>query len=117
MPDRAPRTIDEALTRIPAGFVPGALEGRDVVYQFLLSGREARNFFLEVEDGRLRVGQGVHPDPSLTIHLSAEDYLRVVANPDCDPSEPQRLFLAGRIRVHPLDRELVTRLPEAFHAV
>ncbi|MEZ4269181.1 MAG: NAD-dependent epimerase/dehydratase family protein [Myxococcota bacterium] len=52
--------------------------GVDAVFQWEVSGTGGGSWNATVKDGALTVAEGTHPKPSVTISISAEDYLLVL---------------------------------------
>lgn len=63
---------------LTARFDPGAAGDLDAVFQWVLTGEGARSHFAEVRGGAATVTEGLHPAPTLTIEMSAADYLLMI---------------------------------------
>jgi hypothetical protein len=63
---------------LPRRFDATAAGDLVAVYQWLLTGDEARSSFAEIAGGAIRVADGVHPEPTVTIEMSSADYLRMI---------------------------------------
>jgi putative sterol carrier protein len=59
-------------------FVPTASKGLNAVFQFELSGDGGGNYNITVNEGTMEVKEGVAPTPSVTIKMSADDYVKMV---------------------------------------
>ncbi len=79
--------------RLEPAFSPQAAQAADHVYQFRIGGEPA--FHLLVCAGALEVGEGAHPDPSVTFMFEDLETALGVVTGDVDP---MAAFMAGRIR-------------------
>jgi len=68
----------------------------DAVFQWNLTGAQKVEHFAEVKGGRIRICAGAHERPTLTIEMSAEDYLSMI-NGDLNGAFA---FSTGRGRLH-----------------
>ena len=67
----------------------------DAVFQWELTGEGARKCWAEVRGGEIQCGEGVHEKPTLTITMSADDYLLMI-NGDLNGA---KAFSTGRGRL------------------
>jgi len=72
------KTVKQAFDEMPGTFLPEAAEGVDEVYQFDISGEGGGKWYAQVKDRKCSVVEGVHEKPSLTITMSATDYIDMV---------------------------------------
>ncbi|MEE4302117.1 MAG: SCP2 sterol-binding domain-containing protein [Pseudomonadales bacterium] len=79
--------------RLEPAFSAHAAREADHVYQFRIGGEAA--FHLRVHAGALEVGEGQHPDPSVTFMFEDVDTALGVVTGTVDP---MAAFMAGRIR-------------------
>ena len=59
-------------------FVPSAAKGLNAVFQFELSGDGGGTYNIAVNDGTMEVKEGPAATPSVTIKMSADDYLKLI---------------------------------------
>ena len=67
----------------------------EAVFQWVLTGEEPRAHFAEVRAGEIQMATGTHAAPTVTIEMSAEDYLLMI-NGDLNGA---RAFSTGRGRL------------------
>jgi nitrite reductase/ring-hydroxylating ferredoxin subunit/putative sterol carrier protein len=59
-------------------FDRGAAGDLNAVFQWVLTGDQARSHFVEINAGSARASDGKHPEPTVTIEMTAEDYLLMI---------------------------------------
>ncbi len=106
----APKSVDEVIELMPQNFVPEAAKGLKAVYQFNVTGEGGKEFYADIDDGKLNVGVGKHTSPSVTITVEASDYLAMLSN----PALGQQLFMSGKLRMEPLDLNLAMKMGQLF---
>jgi long-chain acyl-CoA synthetase len=84
-------------------------QGVHARYQWLLSGLNGGEWWIDVNDGSFRMGKGRIPNPSVTFVTSARDWV-ALSNGKLSGTWA---FLTGRLRVHG-DRRLARKLDEIF---
>ncbi len=67
----------------------------EAVFQWTLTGQEARAQFAEVRAGKIQMANGIHAAPTVTIEMTAEDYLLMI-NGELNGA---RAFSTGRGRL------------------
>jgi len=87
--------VKEIMETMPSLIDPAAVVGETFAIQYELAGEGGGDWYLEVADGWVHVERGVHPSPSMTMTLSARDYVDLIAG-DLDG---QAAFLDGRLRI------------------
>jgi nitrite reductase/ring-hydroxylating ferredoxin subunit/putative sterol carrier protein len=98
---------------LPQRFNPQAAAELDAVFQWIFHGDPALDHFAEVKRGTIRAASGVHAAPTVTIEMSADDYLKMI-NGDLNGAlafstgrgklrGPVRLAMSMQ-RIFPLDR-------------
>lgn len=80
---------------LAARFDPGAAGDLDAVFQWVLTGAGARAHFAEIRGGSIQLVAGTHQAPTVTIEMSADDYLLMI-NGDLNGA---RAFASGRGRL------------------
>jgi phenylpropionate dioxygenase-like ring-hydroxylating dioxygenase large terminal subunit/putative sterol carrier protein len=63
---------------LEARFDRAAAGDLDAVFQWVLTGQDARAHFAAVKEGAIQVASGVHPAPTIAIEMSADDYLQMI---------------------------------------
>lgn len=74
-----PTSCKEIFELMPARFNKDAAKGLDAVFQFNLSGAGGGSWCAIVKDETCAVEEGVHPSPSATISMTAENFLEMIA--------------------------------------
>jgi putative sterol carrier protein len=105
-----PKSVDEVIALMPQTFVPEAAQGLKCVYQFNITGDGGKEFYADIDDGKLDVSEGKHDTPSVTITVEASDYLAMLTN----PALGQQLFMSGKLRMEPLDMNLAMKMGQLF---
>lgn len=107
-----PLTIADLVSKMPAAFLPEKAQGLNVVLQFNFSGAEPGNWNAEIKNGTLKVTQGIHPNPSLTVSADSADYLKIF-NKELDPMQA---FMQGKLKVQG-DMGLAMKMSQFFRAI
>jgi 3-ketosteroid 9alpha-hydroxylase-like protein/SCP-2 sterol transfer family protein len=71
-------SVDAYFDTLARRFDPAAAGELDAVFQWRLSGDRTREHFAEVRRGHIVTGLGVHAEPTVTIEMSADDYLSMI---------------------------------------
>ncbi len=97
-PKDAPRfaSVDAYFGTLAQRFDASAAGELDAVIQWSLSGEKKVEHFAEVKGGRVRTAAGAHERPTLTIEMSADDYLSMI-NGELNGAFA---FSTGRGRLH-----------------
>lgn len=74
---------------------PPEMKGITAVYQFLLEGEDAGNYFIKFENGAGVIGEGEDPSPSITINMAAADFKDMVAG----KLNSTMAFMSGKLKV------------------
>jgi putative sterol carrier protein len=70
--------VKEYIDTLPQRFVADAAKGMNAIFQFELSGPEAKTFHVTVDDGTMAVHEGAATTPSATIKMDSENYVKMV---------------------------------------
>jgi nitrite reductase/ring-hydroxylating ferredoxin subunit/putative sterol carrier protein len=97
-PKDAPRfaSVDAYFGTLAQRFDAAAAGELDAVIQWNLSGAQRIEHFAEVKGGRVHTAEGAHERPTLTIEMSADDYLSMI-NGELNGAFA---FSTGRGRLH-----------------
>ena len=71
-------SVQEYFDTLSDRFVAEAAKGFDAVFHWQLSGDDGGEFHAKVKDGALEVAQGPHDDPTVSLMVSAENYLKII---------------------------------------
>jgi len=88
-------SVAEYFATLEQRFVPSATRGLDVVFQWEIAGDDGGTYHAVVKDGTMRLEQGRHPQPTVTVAMPAGDYVRLV-NGELDGT---RAFTTGSGKV------------------
>lgn len=102
-------TAKELFEKMPASFDAAAARNIDAVVQFELTGEGGGHWHAVIRRGELSVVEGIHPQPQLTITVSAKDYVDVSTG----ALNEQLAFMTGRLRAKG-DTLLAMKLPQIF---
>lgn len=102
-------TIADLITKMPSAFLPEKAQGVNAIIQFNFSGAEPGQWNAEIKNGTLKVAQGTHPSPSLTVSADSADYLRIF-NRELDPMQA---FMQGKLKMQG-DLGLAMKLSQFF---
>lgn len=79
----APRTalkdmsVKERFSTLNDRFLPSKAKGVNVRFQFDISGSGGGQWYVEIKGGKLTVKTGTGPNPTATLHASAENYMKI----------------------------------------
>ncbi len=99
----------EVFTKMPNRFNKAAAKGLNAVYQFDLSGDGGGKWHAVIKDETCEVAEGAHASRSITIWMTAHDYLDMVNG----KLNGQMAFMTGKLRIAG-DMGLALRLQSLF---
>jgi len=70
-------TVRDIVAGMAVVFNPEAAGDLQAVVQFDVSGQDPGQYYLRIAEGKCAAFEGVHPEPTLTIHTPAEVWLRI----------------------------------------
>ena len=88
-------TLDEIFAMMPNAFDAEKAKDIDATVQFNLSGDDGAQYYVHVANGTVNVEKGTAESPTATIHMSAEDYKKMVAG----ELNPVNAFMMQKIKV------------------
>jgi putative sterol carrier protein len=101
--------VEEVFSRIPEFFNANAAQGLDAVFQFDITGNGGGIWNVAVKDGSCEVQEDGNSPPTVTLTMSAENWLAMV-NKELSPIQA---FMGGQLQVKG-DIMLAQRIPELF---
>lgn len=104
-----PTTCKQAFEVMPSRFKKDAAQGLNAVYQFDLSGEGGGKWQVLINNQTCEVKEGAHPSPSITISMTAQDYLDMVSG----KLNGQVAFMSGKLRIAG-DMGLAMRMASLF---
>jgi putative sterol carrier protein len=105
----APRTCKEAFDMMPSRFNKDAAKGLNAIYQFDLSGDGGGKWHVMINNDACQVKEGAHASPSITISMTAQDYLDMLTG----KLNGQVAFMSGKLRIAG-DMGLALRMQSLF---
>ncbi len=88
-------TLKDLMARMPGAFLPEKATGVDVVIQYHLTGDEASDWVIRIQDGQCRVEEGMAADPTLTLTADSQDYKDVVTG----KQNAMQAFMQGKLKL------------------
>jgi putative sterol carrier protein len=104
-----PSSCKQAFEQMPSRFKKEAAQGLNATYQFDLSGEGGGKWQVLINSDKCEVKEGAHPSPNITISMTAQDYLDLLAG----KLNPQMAFMTGKLRISG-DMGLALRLQSLF---
>ena len=102
-------TVKETFDAMPSRFRPERAQGLKAVIQYDITGADGQTCHVEIVDGRCALREGPAAQPSLTLTMSAPDWLDMLAG----KLNGQVAFMSGKLK-HKGDMSLLMRLPGLF---
>jgi putative sterol carrier protein len=109
MPEAAPTTAKEIFAQMPSRFNKDAAKGLKAIYQFDLSGDNGGKWHVLIDNDKCEVKEGPHASPSITISMTAQDYVDMVSG----KLNGQVAFMSGKLRIAG-DMGLALRMQSIF---
>ncbi len=88
-------TPRKVFDELPDAFQAGEAEGIDVVFQFKLSGPQGGDWYVTVQEGACEVSEGTHPNPTVTMKMSDEDFPGLMTG----KLNGMQAFTTGRLKI------------------
>ncbi len=104
-----PLTIADLMSKMPGAFIPEKAPGLDAVIQFNFVGAEPGNWNAIIKNGAVKVEQGVHPNPTMTLTADSGDYIKMFTG----ELDPMQAFLQGKLKLQG-DPTLAMKMSEFF---
>ena len=105
----APTSCKQAFEQMPSRFNKDAAKGLTAVYQFDLSGDGGGKWNVSIKDEKCEVKEGAAASPSITISMTAQDYLDMLSG----KLNGQVAFMSGKLRIAG-DMGLALRMQSLF---
>jgi 3-hydroxy-3-methylglutaryl CoA synthase/NAD(P)-dependent dehydrogenase (short-subunit alcohol dehydrogenase family)/putative sterol carrier protein len=90
-----PADVKGIFAKMPEAFQPDKAAGKEVVFQFSISGPGGGDWVVAVKDGTCKVGAGKTEKPTTTIKMSDEDFLQLIAG----KLDGMQAYTSGRLKV------------------
>lgn len=88
-------TLDDITAMYGRKFDPAKAEGLDATVQLDISGEGGGQRILTIRDGEFTVAEGTHPDPTITVRSSIENFLKL----NLGEANPMTLMMTGKVKV------------------
>jgi putative sterol carrier protein len=102
-------TISELMSRMPKAFIVEKAQGLDTVLQFKFTGAEPGSWFAVIKDGAVKVEQGDHPAPKMTLTADSADYIDLFTG----KLDPMQAFMKGKLKLQG-DLNLAMKMTQIF---
>jgi putative sterol carrier protein len=102
-------TINELMHRMPKAFIPENAEGVDAVIQYHLTGEEAGDWIVTIQNGQVGVAEGIAENPKMTLTADSQDYKEVITG----KQNGMTAFMQGKLKLAG-DLNLAMKLPNFF---
>lgn len=101
--------VAEFFSQVPSKIDPAKIKGMNVVYQFVITGEGGGEWAVTVADGQVSVSEGKAEKSNITITMSAQDFLDLLAG----KLNGQTAFLTGKLKIQG-DMTLALKLQSVF---
>ena len=105
----APTSCKQAFDMMPTRFNKEAAKGLNAIYQFDLSGDGGGKWHVIINNDACQVKEGPAASPSITISMTAQDYLDMLSG----KLNGQMAFMTGKLRIAG-DMGLALRMQSLF---
>jgi len=105
----APTSCKQAFDMMPTRFNKEAAKGLNAIYQFDLSGDGGGKWHVIINNDTCQVNEGPAASPSITISMTAQDYLDMLSG----KLNGQMAFMTGKLRIAG-DMGLALRMQSLF---
>src|SRR5215472_8970413 len=105
----APTSCKQAFDMMPTRFNKEAAKGLNAIYQFDLSGDGGGKWHVIINNDTCEVKEGPAASPSITISMTAQDYLDMLSG----KLNGQMAFMTGKLRIAG-DMGLALRMQSLF---
>ena len=88
-------SLNRYMQAMRKSFVPDRTRGVHAVLQYCFTGAVTGSCYTSIDDGKLDVQAGTHPEPSAIVHADYEQWKRVLAYEE----DPLLAFQSGQFQV------------------
>lgn len=103
------KTIQEVIDSLEENFKEEEAAGVTGVFQLSYSGDGGGDWYLDVNDGKLKVNEGITEDPDVTVSSTAEDWLDIANGKE----NPMMMMMKGKLKIKG-SIQLATKLQTLF---
>ena len=90
-----PAEVNKIFDVLASEINPNAARGLDAAIQFNLTGAGGGSRYVEIKDGACTITEGTHPSPTLTMNMSAGDYVDMFHG----KLNGQMAFMSGKLKI------------------
>ena len=102
-------TVRELMSRMPRAFRPESADGVNTVLQYHLSGEEAGDWIVTIQEGQCAIAEGTAESPKMTLSADSQDYKDVITG----KTNAMQAFMMGKLKLAG-DLNLAMKLPNFF---
>ncbi len=102
-------TVKETFDLMPSRFKPDKAAGVNAVIQYDITGDGGGSWYATIKDGACTVTPGTAPTPTLTLSMSGQDWLDMLAG----KLSSQMAFMSGKLKLKG-DMGLAMKIPAMF---
>ncbi len=102
--------IAEFFNQVTSKVDPAKVKGMNVTYQFVITGDGGGEWAVTISDGQISVTEGKAEKANITLTISANDFLDLVAG----KLNGQTAFLTGKLKIQG-DMTLALKLQSVFN--
>ncbi len=88
-------TVKETFDLMPSRFRADKAQGVNAVIQYDITGEGGGTWNATIKEGACAVAEGAAPSPSLTLTISGQDWLDMLAG----KLNPQMAFMSGKLKL------------------
>lgn len=88
-------TIEQLMNAMPKAFLPEKAQGVNSVVQYHLTGEEAGDWIVRIQNGACTVEPGVIENPHLTLTSDSQDYKDVITG----KANAMNSFMQGKLKL------------------
>jgi putative sterol carrier protein len=88
-------TIKETFDLMPSRFKPDKAQGLNAVIQYEITGEGGGTWYATIEEGTCTVSAGTAPSPTLTVGMSGQDWLDMLAG----KLSGQMAYMSGKLKL------------------
>jgi putative sterol carrier protein len=102
--------VSEFFDKVPGSVNKDKIVGMNCIYQFNIEGDEGGKWNVKVADGEASVAEGAADSPSITLTMTAENFIALVTG----KLNGQTAFLTGKLKIQG-DMTLAMKLASVFN--
>ena len=88
-------TVKSIMASLPGAFQKDNAAGVEVVFGFEISGPDGGTYSLTIKDQTCELGEGAHPNPSCSLAIGAEDFIKMMTG----QTSPMSAYTSGKLKI------------------